>query len=233
MTTVSVLQDFVTKYSLPEDGVKELLDIFNKSLVNISTEILQNNNINSDKYYNKNTKNTKNTINTKNSDNTIDGKKFVSKKAEEYAKENNLSIDDFDLDKISKKDVENKVREIAKNNKSNSSGIKIDTSTTTTTTTTKLSPKKDKIICSGLTKKGEACNKVGCQQPDGAKNKYCFRHAEDWKAFECDSDSSDDDDNNDDDDDDNNTLSKINTYSNNDDDDDNDDEIKEELPIKP
>jgi len=217
MTTVSVLEDFVTKYSIPDDGVKELLDIFNQSLVNISTEILNNQNLNSNK------KSTK--INTSNTSNDDDVQKFSSKKAQEYAIENNLTLEEHftDMKKVSKKDVENKVREIAKNQKSNSSAIRLDTSTSTS----KSSPKKEKIICSGLTKKGEACNKVGCQQPDGAKNKYCFRHAEDWKAFECDSDSSDDDNDHDND--------KPIPLIKHDDDvhDDDDDEIHEELPIKP
>ena len=219
MTTVSVLEDFVTKYSIPDDGVKELLDIFNQSLVNISTEILNNQNLNSNK---KSTKiNTSNTSNTSNDD---DVQKFSSKKAQEYAIENNLTLEEHftDMKKVSKKDVENKVREIAKNQKSNSSAIRLDTSTSTS----KSSPKKEKIICSGLTKKGEACNKVGCQQPDGAKNKYCFRHAEDWKAFECDSDSSDDDNDHDYD-------KPIPQIKHDDDVHDDDDEIHEELPIKP
>jgi len=219
MTTVSVLEDFVTKYSIPDDGVKELLDIFNQSLVNISTEILNNQNLNSNK---KSTKiNTSNTSNTSNDD---DVQKFSSKKAQEYAIENNLTLEEHftDMKKVSKKDVENKVREIAKNQKSNSSAIRLDTSTSTS----KSSPKKEKIICSGLTKKGEACNKVGCQQPDGAKNKYCFRHAEDWKAFECDSDSSDDDNDHDND-------KPIPLIKHDDDVHDDDDEIHEELPIKP
>lgn len=216
MTTVSVLEDFVTKYSIPDDGVKELLDIFNQSLVNISTEILNNQNLNSNK------KSTK--INTSNTSNDDDVQKFSSKKAQEYAIENNLTLEEHftDMKKVSKKDVENKVREIAKNQKSNSSAIRLDTSTSTS----KSSPKKEKIICSGLTKKGEACNKVGCQQPDGAKNKYCFRHAEDWKAFECDSDSSDDDNDHDYD-------KPIPQIKHDDDVHDDDDEIHEELPIKP
>ena len=51
--------------------------------------------------------------------------------------------------------------------------------------------KREKVICSGINKKGEACKSVGTIQPDGAKKKYCFRHAEDFRSFECDSDSSD------------------------------------------
>ena len=48
-------------------------------------------------------------------------------------------------------------------------------------------------MCSGLTKKGEVCNKCGTHKPELAKKFYCFRHSEDWKSFECDSDSSDSD----------------------------------------
>ena len=50
--------------------------------------------------------------------------------------------------------------------------------------------KREKVICSGINKKGEACKSVGTIKPEGAKKKYCFRHAEDFKSFECDSDSS-------------------------------------------
>ncbi len=49
---------------------------------------------------------------------------------------------------------------------------------------------KEKVICSGINKKGEACKGVGTIKPEGAKKKYCFRHAEDYKSFECESDSS-------------------------------------------
>ena len=51
--------------------------------------------------------------------------------------------------------------------------------------------KREKVICSGINKKGEACKSVGTIKPEGAKKKYCFRHAEDFRSFECDSDSSD------------------------------------------
>ena len=47
-------------------------------------------------------------------------------------------------------------------------------------------------MCSGITKKGEACNKIGVEQPSGAKRNYCVKHSVDWKTYECDSDSSED-----------------------------------------
>ena len=37
-------------------------------------------------------------------------KNFASKKAEEYAYEHGLSLDDFNEENISKKDVENRIR---------------------------------------------------------------------------------------------------------------------------
>ena len=51
--------------------------------------------------------------------------------------------------------------------------------------------KRERVICSGINKKGECCKSVGTICPEGAKKKYCFRHAEDFRSFECDSDSSD------------------------------------------
>ena len=50
---------------------------------------------------------------------------------------------------------------------------------------------KKRVICSGINKKGEACKSIGTIRPNGAKKHYCFRHAEDYRSFECDSDSSD------------------------------------------
>jgi hypothetical protein len=46
-----------------------------------------------------------------------------------------------------------------------------------------------------LTAKGDPCTRTGTVQPDGSKNCYCFRHADNWKDFETtvssDSDSDD------------------------------------------
>ena len=102
------------------------------------------------------------------------------------------------MNEVSKKDVEIKVREItkAKNN-----GIDILNKKTEEKNENKDSSKKnekekvkrEKVICSGINKKGECCKSVGTIQPEGAKKKYCFRHAEDFRSFECDSDSSDED----------------------------------------
>jgi len=163
-----MMKDFIDKYNIDEEGQKELIQIFNTSLIEISSKILE-------KYDGKDNNKPKNVNNI--------NKKFASKKAEEYAYENNLTIDDFDIDKISKKDVEEKVRKITKEKTSNLSTIE------THNTTKKI---ERKVLCCGLTKKGEQCTRAGTLKPDGAKKMYCFRHADEWNTFECESDSSDD-----------------------------------------
>jgi len=167
----SVLESYYEKYSIPESGKKELIEIFNRSLLDISEGIMRNRDTTSVSAGVKSSK-------------SLSGvepvRKFASKKAEEYALENELSLSDFNISKVSKKDVEELIRVRTKKG---------------------LSPKRDKIeskssskiMCSGLTKKGEVCNKCGTHKPELAKKFYCFRHSEDWKSFECDSDSSDSD----------------------------------------
>ena len=159
-----VLSLYYEKYSIPSEGRKELIEIFNKSLMEISEGIL------------KTRKDKKKEI--------VKEKKYASKKAEDYAIENDLSLSDFEKEKISKKDVDEKIKERTKLKLSPNRQIE------------NKSPKKKetKVICSGLTKKGEPCTRAGTHHPDGSKKHYCFRHSEDWKAFECDSDSSNDSD---------------------------------------
>ena len=169
-TMMSKIESYVEKYNIDDEGKVEMLSLFNQSLIEISQGIL----------------NTKN-VSSKSSGKqkvTVD-KRFKSKKAEEYAEEHGLSMDDFEMDEISKKDVEVKVREITKNKKSvNGASSSSDQKEKTVVV------KKERVICCGINKKGEACKSTGTIQPEGAKKKYCFRHAEDFRTFECDSDSS-------------------------------------------
>ena len=184
-TMMSEIEQYIKKYNINEDGKKEMLDILNKSLIMISRGILE-------------TKSTKE-IQNKGKETVIEGaRKFKSKKAEEYAEEHNLTLDDFNILEVSKKDVENKVREMTKVRKETGSSItsksSIKSSTeesTSSSSSSQVKKSKEKVICSGINKKGEACKSVGTIQPDGAKKKYCFRHAEDFRSFECESDSSD------------------------------------------
>ena len=170
----SVLNEYYLKYSIPESGKKELIDIFNKSLISISEGIIR-------------TKNSSNSINSSKTEKRekLESQRYASKKAEEYAKENNLSLSDFSTEKVSKKDVEELVRSQTRS--------KLTPERSKKSSSVKEEVKKEKVICSGLTKRGEICNRAGTHNPEGAKKHYCFRHSEDWKSFECDSDSSDSD----------------------------------------
>jgi len=169
------VEEFVKRNSMSEREKEELLEILNESLLEISRVIMENSKVKGKKEVEKSSK------------------RYKSKKAEEYAEEHGLRLEDFEMNEISKKDVETKVREMTKEKKE-----KVGTSTfEKKKSSSELEEgtkdvKREKVICSGINKKGEACKSVGTIKPEGAKKKYCFRHAEDFKSFECDSDSSDD-----------------------------------------
>lgn len=162
---------FVSRHGIDSDGEKELIDLFNQSLVHISKEILSK---------------AKTSSKTSDSDSKSKSKseehRFASKKAEEYAHENDISLSDFSEGKITKKQVEDFLRNRSKNS---------DKPTSNEESKTPKVSKVPKIVCGGITKKGEQCNRPGTECPDGSKKKYCFRHCDDWKLYECDSDSSD------------------------------------------
>lgn len=170
---MSRMENFCSKYSIDEEGKSEMLKILNESMVLISGEILKSVRVSNEKSSDKK---------EKSSSSKSGVKRYKSKKAEEYALEHGLEIEEFDMMEISKKDVENFVREKTKGSSEGSSKEG-----------SKSLVKKERVICSGINKKGEACKSTGTICPGGAKKKYCFRHAEDWKSFECSSDSSDED----------------------------------------
>lgn len=177
-TSVSMselMKEFSISYGLGEEGEKELINLFNKSLIEISARILERSECS--------VKKTSEKIEKSN-------KRFASKKAEEYAYENNLSLDDFENEKISKKEVEEKVRKLTKEKNTNVTIINTKISNDVSSSSKKVDRK---VLCCGLTKKGEQCNRAGSIKPLGAKKMYCFRHSDEWQTFECESDSSDED----------------------------------------
>ena len=169
MSMMSEIEEYVTKYEVGESGKEELIRILNKSLLEISRGILETRESKEEKKIKKS-----------------ESHRYKSKKAEEYALEHGISMEEFEMLEISKKDVEEKVREITRRNESVPKGKKEEKKEEN-----KEVVKRDKVICSGINKKGESCKSVGTICPEGAKKKYCFRHAEDFRSFECDSDSSD------------------------------------------
>jgi hypothetical protein len=174
-TMMSKIEEFVTRNGMSESVKREMLEILNESLLEISRGIMNESKVNK-----------VNKVKVEKGPSTDESnKRYKSKKAEEYAEEHGLTLEDFDINEISKKDVETKVREMTKNKK------EITTTSKTNSNEGSKEVKREKVICSGINKKGEACKSVGTIKPEGAKKKYCFRHAEDFRSFECDSDSSD------------------------------------------
>ena len=174
---MSKIEEFVERNGMSESVKREMLEILNESLLEISRGIMNESKVN-------NVKDVREEKKSKDESN----KRYKSKKAEEYAEEHGLRLEDFDINEISKKDVEMKVREMTKNKKEK---VITTTSKTNLDEGSSSKVKREKVICSGINKKGEACKSVGTIKPEGAKKKYCFRHAEDFRSFECDSDSSD------------------------------------------
>ena len=180
---MSKVEEFVRRNGMSEEEKREMLEILNESLLEISRVIMNESKVNKEKVEKESKK-----------DREESKKRYKSKKAEEYAEEHGISIEDFDINEISKKDVETKVREMTKNKKEKviTTRSKISSDEESSSKNEKSETKREKVICSGINKKGEACKSIGTIQPEGAKKKYCFRHAEDFRSFECDSDSSDD-----------------------------------------
>jgi len=163
--------DFKTKHDLDEDAIAELLKIFNDSFIELAHKLLAT--TDTPKHVQKDTT-------------VFNGpKKFATKIAAEYAAEHDLTLDDFNKEKITKKDIDELVKSRVK---------KIPKLDTTPKDSPKQSPKKTNEVptgkkCQGLTKSGDPCGKPGTTQPEGSKNFFCFRHAVDWKSYEISSDS--------------------------------------------
>ena len=104
----------------------------------------------------------------------VSSKKFATVKTEEYATENGLCLDDFDIDgKISKTDVIQLIKKRTKNSEASSSGTK------------KQKVNVDKQPCHALTKTGDNCKtRAKSEKPEGATFHYCPKHFDNWKVFE-------------------------------------------------
>ena len=174
----SRLSEFATKNELDATVVQELVQIFNEALVEIGQAILKD----------APTKQTPVQKTTK-TVNKGEGQKWASKVAQAFAEEKELTLDDFPgIEKVTKQHM----LEFLK--KKDTQTTKQVTKGSPSGTTSKGTPKR-KVQCNGLTAKGDPCTRTGTVQPDGSKNCYCFRHADNWKDFETtvssDSDSDD------------------------------------------
>ena len=185
MTLDEKFNDFKVKYDLGDEAMAEMLSIFNDSFIELAHKLLSSNDI---EVPNKKQE-------TQSKSKTSPGtKKFATKIAAEYAAENELTLDNFDKEKITKKDID----EYIKSNKSASSKSASSKSTPSKSVIPKLDTTLDvketkqpisKEKCSGIAKSGQPCNRPGTERPEGSSKCFCFRHAMDWKLYEISSDS--------------------------------------------
>tara|TARA_Y100000022_G_C13238675_1_gene371254 strand:- start:734 stop:1306 length:573 start_codon:yes stop_codon:yes gene_type:complete len=168
--------DFKTKYGLEDEAMAEMLSIFNDSFIQLAHKLLQSKDI----------------IVTQKQEISNKNKKWATKIAAEYAAENDLTLDDFNKEKITKKDIDDHIKKINGDIKkpikpSITADITPDTKLDTTIDTTRKVSTKEK--CCGITKNGTPCVRLGTEKPEGSSKCFCFRHAMDWKMYEISSDS--------------------------------------------
>jgi len=185
--------EFKNKYDLSDDALEEVKSLFNEAFITVANSILTNKELKVETVK----KESKSKVETKKEPKTeIKGdsiKKWASKIAEEFASENNLTLDDFpdDCGKISKKSIEQLVK--SKNNtttkftKTKTEDSKIGN---TKSSDAKGKSKESKLMCSGIKKDGTPCSRNGTDTPEGSKKSYCWRCAIEWKNYEVSSDSS-------------------------------------------
>lgn len=174
------LREFCEKNNLGDEGVSELLELFNSALLEVGRGILDSvKEKSANKSVDKSTKITKKS--------GVE-QKWASKVSANYAMENNLTLDDFHgIEKVTKQHI----LDFLKENGTTKEKQKINKSSTSPSNTkaspqTSASPKttsKKKVQCNGFNTKG-ACTRTGTVIPNGAKNSYCFRCAENWNDFE-------------------------------------------------
>ena len=169
---------FKVKYSLGDEAMAEMLSIFNDSFIELAHKLLSSNDIEVPKKKQETQSKSKMSASTPSS-----AKKFATKIAAEYAAENELTLDDFEKEKVTKKDIDELIKATVGTKKK--AIPKLDT--------TPPPEKKKEIVpkekCGGITKNGEPCNRPGTEKPDGSSKCFCFRHAMDWKMYEVSSDS--------------------------------------------
>jgi hypothetical protein len=178
---------FRAKYDLTEEATTEMLAIFNETFIELAHKLLSSQDIST----NVSVKNTPEPRKyTKSTEKSSGVKKFATRIAAEYAAEKGFTLDDFDKEKITKKDVD----ELAKNGKPNTPTPEEPEKTIPKLMTDmckeiKNTKKKPVQKCHGVNRDGTPCDKNGEQKPDNCSNYYCFRHALDWKKYEVSSDS--------------------------------------------
>jgi hypothetical protein len=191
--------EFKEKYDLSDDALEEVKGLFNEAFIAVANSILTNKELKVETKKESTAESvkkepkaeSKKEPKTEAKGDSI--KKWASKIAEEFASENNLTLDDFpdDCGKITKKSIEQLIK--SKNTTTKFTKTKsVDTKSADTKSadTKTKSTKESKLMCSGIKKDGTPCSRNGTDTPDGSKKSYCWRCAIEWKNYEVSSDSS-------------------------------------------
>ena len=190
-------KDFQTEYNLDDEAMGKMLELFNDAFIGVARKLLETNtNTNAGTNTGNTTKKTKNE-NTKLKNHGLPVvKRFATKIASEYALENNLTLDDFNIEMLKDgKVTKNDINTTIKANKLTAKKVpvlKTDKSFAGEETGAWYKTKdsvKASNKCHGMNKSGDPCKQPGTTNPEGAQNFYCFRHGIDWKNFEVSSDS--------------------------------------------
>lgn len=182
------INDFKTKYSLSDDAIAEMLGMFNETFIELAHKLLNSPDIQTSKPVVA----------------TYSGpKKFATKIAAEYASENGLTLNDFQKEKITKKDIDELIKSSNKTKTKTATNVSTSKSkaslgetsgipklvTETCTEIKKTSKANSCVKCKGFNKTGDICGRPGTEKPGNAKNFYCYRHAMEWQKYEISSDS--------------------------------------------
>jgi len=184
---------FRAKYDLTEEATSEMLAIFNETFIELAHKLLSNQEIATPL---SSTTKPRMSVTRKTPSVSSGVKKFATKIAAEYAAERGFTLDDFDKEKITKKDID----ELSKNGKPSASRSASDETPEEPEKTIpvlmtdickeiKNTKKKPVQKCHGLNRDGTPCDKNGDQKPANCNNNYCFRHALDRTKYEVSSDS--------------------------------------------
>jgi hypothetical protein len=191
MSIETKFASFKEKYSLPDSAIDDLKTIFDKLIVEVAHKII--NNSEPKKVMPK--LDTSPVIYTE--------KKFATKIAEQYAAECSVTLEEIpsETGKVTKKDIENYVKNKSGSKPGSSLSLKLDTESgkeleikkSNSNSKSKITKESNspKEKCGGVTKDGNPCNSAATKTPEGSKKCYCFRHAIDWKQYEISSDSDD------------------------------------------
>lgn len=183
------ISEFKQKYDLSEEALDEIRTMFTEAFITVANSILSNKESLLITPVDKKSQTSEVESTKKKAGKEVTQvKKWATIKADEYAAENNLTLDDFPEEngKVTKAMIE----KLLKSRSGAPKFTKSESSKGKSNTSEKKGKKVCNVMCSGHKKNGDPCDKEGTEKPEGSKFSYCYRCALTWKNHEVSSDSS-------------------------------------------